>query len=128
MGEKAVQFKTSRSVKACGEGFKSAITSGRGISSMVGGIHARLMGGDSLPFYTPEDDSPFAALNDDRPAFGVGVSVPRANGAHMYGTNVHMYVWNRGGHRDVVVAARHSFGGGPHATKLIDAVRSEVEA
>jgi hypothetical protein len=128
MGEKAVEFKTSRSVKECGERFQSAITGGRGISSMVGGIHAKLMGGDGLSFYTPEDSSPFAALNDDRPAFTVGAAVPRANGAHLYGTNVHLYVWDRGGHREVVVAAHHSFGGGMHATKLMDAVRSEVEA
>lgn len=38
-----------------------------------------------------------------------------------------MYVWNRGGHRDVVLAAQHSLGGGTHATKLIDAVRLRAE-
>ncbi len=95
---------------------------------MIGGLTAKLLGGESLTFYTPEDDSPFAALNDDPPAFSVGVAVPKAQGAHQHGTNVHMYVWDRGNHRDVVLAAHYSLTGGSHATKLIEAVRSQVEA
>jgi hypothetical protein len=98
------------------------------MSAMIGGITAKLMGGQSLNFYTPEDDSPFAALDDDRPAFSVGVAVPKAQGAHLHGTNVHMYVWDRGSHRDVVVWVHHSLTGGSHAAKLIDAVRSQIEA
>jgi hypothetical protein len=94
---------------------------------MIGGITAKLMGGESLTFYTPKDDTPFAALNDDVPAFSVGVAVPKAQGAHLHGTNVHMYVWDRGSHRDVMLAADHSLTGGSHATKLIHAVRSQVE-
>lgn len=128
MGEKAVEFQTSLSVRDCGQGFQSGIMNGRGLSSMIGGITAKLMGGDSLSFYTPEDDSPFAALNDDPPAFSVGVAVPKAQGAHANGTNVHMYVWDRGDHRDVALAAHHSLTGGSHAAKLIQAVRSQVEA
>jgi hypothetical protein len=108
--------------------FQSGIVDGRGMSARIGGIAAKLMGGVSLNFYTPEDDSPFAALNDDRPAFCVGVAVPKAQGAHANGTNVHMYVWDRGSHRDVVLAAHHSLTGGSHATQLIDAVRAQVEA
>lgn len=127
MGEKALEFKTSLSLKDCGQGFQRGIVSGRGLSAMLGGLTAKLMGGESLPFYTPEDDSPFASLNDDPPAFSVGVAVPKANGAHLHGTNVHMYVWERGSHRDVVLAAHHSLAGGAHATKLIEAVRSQVE-
>jgi hypothetical protein len=128
VGEKAVEFQTSLSVKDCGQRFQSGIVNGRGLSSMIGGITAKLLGGESLTFYTPQDDSPFAALNDDRPAFSVGVAVPKAQGAHQHGTNVHMYVWDRGNHRDVALAAHHSLTGGSHATKLIEAVRSQVEA
>lgn len=128
MGEKTVEFRTSRSVSECGYGFQSGIQGGRGLSSIIGGLTAKAMGGESLTFYTPEDDSPFAALNRDRPAFSVGVAVPKAQGAHMHGTNVHMHVWERGSHRDVVLWAHHSLTGGSHATKLIEAVRSQVEA
>jgi hypothetical protein len=128
VGEKAVEFRTSLSVKECGQRFRSGITNGRGVSAMIGGLTARLLGGESLTWYTPEDSSPFASLNDDVPAFSVGVAVPKAQGAHQHGTNVHMHVWDRGNHRDVVIFAHHSLTGGAHATKLIEAVRAQVEA
>jgi len=128
MGEKAVEFETSLSVQECGLRFKSGIEDGRGTSAWIGGITAKLMGGETLSWYTPpEDQSPFAALNDDRPTFSVGVSVPKANGAHSNGTNVHMYVWDRGSHRDVALWAHHSLTGGSHATKLLEAARAAVD-
>jgi hypothetical protein len=127
VGEKVVELQTSLSVKDCGQRFQSGIVSGRGLSSRVGGIAAKLMGGESLTWYTPEDDSPFSALNDDPPDFAVGVGVPKAQGAHIHGTNLHMYVWDRGGHRDVVLAAHHSLAGGAHANQLIQAARSQLE-
>lgn len=77
MGEKTVEFRTSRSVSERGYGFQSGIQGGRGLSSIIGGLTAKAMGGKSLTFYTPEDDSPFAALNRDRPAFSVGSPFPR---------------------------------------------------
>lgn len=127
MGEKAVEFQTSASVKECGMRFKSGIEEGRGVSAWIGGVTAALMGGSTLTWYTPEDDSPFAALNDDRPAFCIGVGVPKAQGAHLHGTNVNMYVWDRGSHRDVALLAHHSLTGGAHATKLMAAARSAIE-
>jgi len=127
VGEKSVEFRTSLTVRDCGQNFQSAIVNGRGMSAKLGGLTAKLMGGESLSFYTPEDDSPFAALDDDPPAFSVGVGVPKAQGAHANGTNVHMFVWDRGSHRDVALWAHHSLTGGSHATKLMDAVRRQVE-
>jgi hypothetical protein len=108
--------------------FKSGIENGRGASAWVGGVTAKLLGGETLSWYTPEDDSPFAALNDDPPSFSIGVAVPKAQGAHQNGTNVHMYVWDRGGLRDVALLAHHSLMGGSHATKLLEAARASVEA
>jgi hypothetical protein len=127
VGQKAVEFETTLSVKECGLRFRSGIVDGRGLSSRIGGLTAVVMGGESLTFYTPQDDSPFAVLNDDRPAFSVGVAVPKAQGAHINGTHVQMHVWDRGSHRDVMVAADHSLAGGAHANKLIEAVRSQVQ-
>jgi len=127
MGQKAVEFQTRLSLQECGQRFQSGIKGGRGISSWIGGLTAMAMGGESLTFYTPQDNSPFASLNTDPPSFAVGVSVPKANGAHMHGTNVHMYVWDRGNHRDVTLAADHSLAGGAHANKLIQAVRSQFD-
>jgi hypothetical protein len=125
LGEKSEEFSTSLSVKECAQRFQSAIYSGRGLSSKIGGITATLMGGKGLNFYTPKDDSPFAAVDDDPPAFSVGVAVPKAYGAHMHGTNVHMYVWERGNQRDVALWAHHSLAGGAHAEQLVRAVRAE---
>jgi len=127
MGEKSAEFQTSRSVRDCGMQFKSGIETGRGASAWIGGVTAKLMGGETLTWYTPDDNSPFAALNDDPPTFSIGVGVPKANGAHMNGTNVHMYVWDRGAHRDVALLAHHSLAGGAHATKLLAAARSAIE-
>jgi hypothetical protein len=128
MGEKSVEFQTSASVKECGLRFKSGIESGRGASAWIGGVTAKLMGGEALTWYTPDDDTPFAALNDDRASFSIGVAVPKAQGAHINGTNVHMYVWDRGRHREVALLAHHSLAGGAHATKLLAAARSAIES
>ena len=92
MGEKQLEFKTSLSVRDCGMGFESGIKEGRGASAKIGGITAKLMGGESLSWYTPEDKSVFASLNDDKPTFTVGAGVPKAQGAHANGSNVEMYV------------------------------------
>jgi hypothetical protein len=127
MGEKAMEFETALSVRECGQRFQSGIINGRGFSSRLGGLYAKALGGESLTFYTPQDNSPFAGLNEDQPAFSVGVAVPRAQAAHANGTNIHMYVWDRGGHRDVAVLAHHSLAGGTHARQLIEAVRSQFD-
>jgi hypothetical protein len=39
-----------------------------------------------------------------------------------------MYVWDRGGYRDVAIWAHHSLAGGMHANKLLVAARASVEA
>lgn len=127
MGEKTVEFQTSSSVQECGLRFKSGIEGGRGASAWIGGVTAKLMGGETLSWYTPREDSPFAALNNDRPSFSVGVGVPKAQGAHQNGTNVHMYVWDRGSHRDVALWAHHSLTGGMHANKLLESARASIE-
>jgi hypothetical protein len=127
MGEKTVEFQTSLTVQECGLRFKSGIESGRGASAWIGGVTAKVMGGETLSWYTPQDNSPFASLNNDRPSFCVGVGVPKANGAHTNGTNVEMYVWDRGGHRDVMLWAHHSLTGGSHATKLMAAARAAID-
>ncbi|MFA9431993.1 hypothetical protein [Egicoccus sp. AB-alg2] len=127
MGEKQIEFRTSLSVKECGAGFQTGIKEGRGASAIIGGITAKLMGGETLTWYTPQDDSVFAALDDDPPTFAVGCAVPKAQGAHINGSTVHMYVWERGGHREVTLWAHHSLTGASHATKLMEAVRSRIE-
>jgi hypothetical protein len=126
MGEKQVQLDTSLTVKECGLAFQAGISGGRGFSARAGGLTAKLMGGESLSWYTPGNDSVFAALDDDQPDFVVGCGVPKIQGAHINGSNVEMYVWDRGSYRQVVLWAHHSLTGGLHASKLIDAVRAGI--
>lgn len=126
LGEKSVEFKTPLTVKECAQRFESAIRNGRGLSSRIGGLTATVMGGHSLNFYTPENDSPFATADDHPPVFSVGVAVPKAYAAHANGTNVHMNVWERGSHRDIMLWAHHSLTGGAHADQLIRAVMTEL--
>jgi hypothetical protein len=125
MGEKSVEFKTPLGIKECAQRFQSGIRNGRGVSSRIGGLTATLMGGQSLTFYTPQSDSPFARADDDPPVFSVGVAVPKAYAAHAHGTNVHMNVWERGSHREIMLWAHHSLTGGAHADQLIQAVMTE---
>jgi hypothetical protein len=128
LGQKSVEFQTSLNVRECAARFKSGIEGGRGASAWIGGGIAKVMGGETLTWYTPEDRSPFAQLNDNPPTFSIGVGVPKMQGAHQHGTGVHMYVWERGNHRDVALVAHHSLAGGMHASKLLAAARSAVEA
>lgn len=51
-------------LKKCGQAFQTGIVSGRGLNSKLGGLTAKLLGGESLTWYTPGGDSPGAALND----------------------------------------------------------------
>jgi hypothetical protein len=127
VGEKQMEFNTSLSIKECGSGFESGISEGRGASAWIGGTMAKLMGGEMLSWYTPQDNSVFASLNDDPPHFTVGCGVPKAQGGHANGSNVEMYVWDRGERREVVLWAHHSLTGASHATKMMDAVRTRIE-
>jgi hypothetical protein len=134
MGVKQVEFKTSLSVQDCQVGFRSAITEGRGASARIGGLTAKLMGGESLSWAGPDDINSFlrsnpelADMHGDPPTVGWGVGVPKAAGAHTNGTNVMALIWDRGDHREVKLWAHHSLTGASHATKLMEAVRSRIE-
>ncbi|MBM0255998.1 hypothetical protein [Micromonospora sp. 4G55] len=76
---------------------------------------------DSNAFFTPTDNSPFSGLDDDKPHFSVGVGVSKFNaGAKGNASFVHMYVWDRGDIREVLLACGHGIGGGGHARRSVD--------
>lgn len=133
MGSKYVDFKTKLSVQDCQVQFRSGITSGRGASAVIGGLTAKLMGGESLSWAGPDEINRFlrsnpelADMHGDPPTVGLGVGVPKAAGAHQNGTSVMALIWERGDHRDVRLWAQHSLTGGAHATKLMDAARAAM--
>ncbi|MBY8341627.1 hypothetical protein LXH13_32430 [Streptomyces spinosirectus] len=123
MGSKQAQLKTALSVKQCAEVFRTGAQSARGVGSVLGGVAAKVMGNDLSGYFTPDNDSPFAALDDDPPDFSVGVFVPKfSGGGQGNGTAIHMYVWDRGTTRTVELFAPHGIGGGMHARKLVTKV------
>ncbi len=133
MGTKSVTFVTNLSVQDCQVGFRSGITQGRGASARIGGLTAKLMGGESLSWSGPDDINSFlrsnpelADMHGDPPTVGLGVEVPKAAGAHTNGTGVMALIWDRGDHREVKLWAQHSMTGGSHAVKLIDAAQAAM--
>ena len=133
MGTRSVTFTTNRSVQDCQVGFRSGITQGRGASARIGGLTAKLMGGESLSWSGPDEISSFlrsnpelADMHGDPPTVGLGVGVPKAAGAHTNGTSVMALIWDRGDHREVRLWAQHSMTGGSHAVKLMDAAQAAM--
>lgn len=128
MGTKSATFATKLSVQDCQVRFRSGVTQGRGASAVLGGLTAKLMGGESLSWAGPDDITSFlrsnpelADMHGDPPTVGLGVGVPKAAGAHANGTSVMALIWDRGDHREVKLWAFHSMTGGAHAAKLMDA-------
>ncbi|GAB3810408.1 hypothetical protein [Micromonospora zhanjiangensis] len=108
------------SVKDCAAVFQEAAAAARGFGAALGGFAARVNRKDNSGFFTPTDNSPFSSLDDDKPAFAVGVGIPKFNaGAQGNVGTLHMYVWDRGDFREVQLFSPHGLGGGMHSAKLI---------
>lgn len=123
MGEKVARIHTSLSTKQCAAVFESAPRALMSGAAKVQGILARVAGGVyTADFFTPRDDGAFAVLNDDPPTFTVGTFI--RNGASAPNpTEVHMYVWDRGTQRQVIVLAQHGLMTGTvHARKIVTGI------
>ena len=120
MGGKTASVQTSLSVQECGRTFQEAVSRGRGIGSHMGGLVSKMSGNDNSGFFTPQDDGPFSALDADKPTFMVGCNIPKfVNSASGNAATIHMYVWDRGAHREVEFFSPHGMMGGGSASKLI---------
>lgn len=121
MRGKSVRVRTGLSVKECAALFEQKASARlRRPDAVLGKLIARMMGKDQSGFFTPTDDSPFSALDDDMPDFSVGVLIPRAYESARGNTlALHMYVWDRGGVREVELASPHSLGSGLWASRLV---------
>ena len=64
----------------------------------------------AVEFFAPRGDSPFAELEQDRPAFSVGASIPKASGTGGGVVVLQLYVWDRNDHREVSVLGPSSMG------------------
>jgi hypothetical protein len=120
MGEKAARVETGLTVKECAALFQSSPKRLMSGAAKFQGFAAKLSGGNfTADFFTPSDSSPFAALNDDPPAFAAGTYI--RNGASAPNpTELHMYVWDRGARREVAIVAGHGLvTGAMHAKKVV---------
>ncbi len=126
-------FSTQASVNECKVKFREGVMSGRGASAWIGGVTAKLMGGEMLSWSDEAEVTEFlhqnpeiADMYGDPPTASMGVGVPKAGGAHTNGTSILMMVWDRGNHREVVLAGFHSLAGGSHARKLLEATQTAM--
>jgi hypothetical protein len=120
MGEKTVRIETALTVKQCAAVFQASPKQLMSGAAKFQGFTAKLAGGNfTADFFTPTDTGPFAALDDDAPAFAVGTFI--RNGVSAANpTELHMYVWDRGVNREVVVIAGHGLvTGAVHAKKIV---------
>src|SRR5580700_5272360 len=108
----------------CGEAFKKAAGSAQGkvgkalelIPKAAGGTAGMMQAG----FYQPTFDSPFDALGE-RPTFSVGTQIyGLATAARSGGTPLHMYVFDRSGHREVQLVSAHGLTGGGGSRRVVE--------
>jgi hypothetical protein len=91
----------------------------------LSGRFAGRVRGQQAEYFVPREDSPFSVLDDDPPTFAVGVSLPKYFGGGGGLITVHMYVRDRGDHREVALISPYTFGG---KTSANDGAMRVVEA
>jgi hypothetical protein len=117
MGRKTADIHTALSVSDCAAVFEAMMSKS---GSRLGGFVASMKGINNSGFFTPTNDSPFASLDDDKPTFTVGCSVPKfVGGGDGRVATLHMYVWDRQERREVQFYAPHGIAGGAAAAKLV---------
>jgi len=108
--------------------FRQATGSLYGLKGKFGSLARSFtqMGGNSFEYFTPRDDSPFSSLDQDKPDFSVGVNIPKFAGTGGGETTVHMYIWDRGNHREVALVSPHTIGSAPSARKAVAHILTEL--
>jgi hypothetical protein len=120
MGAKSATASSNMSVEDCGQAFQMAVSRSRGIRSQMGGLVSKVAGHDNSGFFTPTDNSPFSAVDSNKPTFMVGCNIPKfTNSAGGNVATIHMYVWDKGTHRDIEFYSPHGLMGGGSAAKLV---------
>lgn len=124
MRTEGVRCSSALDVKALGQTFRSVTQSMYGMGQKVGSF-ARTFSGygaTKMEYFTPTKDSPFDALDDDPVAFSVGVSIPKFSGTGGGVVTLHLYVWDRGSSREVLLVSPHTSTTGHSAKKALSKV------
>ncbi|WP_194922248.1 hypothetical protein [Catenulispora rubra] len=120
MQQKGIVFTTRLSVSDCANLFRETGDALRGVGRKLLEATAKVAGhGDLTGYYTPEFNSPFARV-DGIPEFAVGINIMKFSAAAQgNGTHVHMYVDDRGDHRDVQLVSNHTITGGMRSGRMV---------
>jgi hypothetical protein len=120
MGAKAARIETALTVKECAALFQTSPKRLMSGAAKFQGATARLAGGNfTAGFFTPAGPTVSADRGDDAPEFAVGTFIRNGISA-ANPTELHMYVWDRGSQREVMLVAGHGLmTGAVHARKLV---------
>jgi hypothetical protein len=129
MGQKGVVFATTLTVKECADIFRVVGDSARGGWGKMLEASAAVAGNkDTTGYYTPQFNSPFAAV-DGVPDYAVAVNILKISaGAQGNGTHVHMYVDDKGGDRTVQIVSPHGLMDGGRSAKYVRKFLDQFEA
>jgi hypothetical protein len=119
MAGKSQKINTKLSVRELRAIFQEAGSAQLGVGKKLIGVWANARGMGNHGFYTPTVDSPSAVL-EELPTFMVGIGIPKVSaGAAGNVNHVHMYVWDRGDHREVELFTPHGLTGGAFADQRL---------
>lgn len=103
---------TQLSLQEAAAVFQAAAEQARGFKAKFAERAARGRCNDDLHgYFTPRNNSPFTGLNSDEPDFSVAVGI--AKGSFVGGAAagdadvIHLYAWDRGGHRELQLYLPH---------------------
>ena len=124
MKDVGVTLQSQLSVQDAAAVFQQTADDARGIKAKMIERSASRYGNDHLHgFFTPNDNSVFSAIDDDRPDFTVGVGIAKGN--LMHGTRsgdadvIQLYVWDRGNSRELHLFSPYTGLGKGRSEKLV---------
>lgn len=109
-----LSFTTERSVRELGETFRGEAH--RMHTPMTKLFNRFRSYGKSFEFFTPGRDQ-FSQLDNELPAFSVGVNIPTFSGWNGGSVTLVMAVFERGAHREVRLATAHGMVSGARRSK-----------
>jgi hypothetical protein len=116
-------------LKECAAAFEQAASSALDLTAKFQGAVAMLAGGKFTgDFYSPDNSSPFASLDDDPPDFSVGVELRNRGLNSQMWTPIEMFLWQRQETTDVVLTAAYAFGGAKRAERLLEHFTAAVRS
>jgi hypothetical protein len=104
-----VDIVTSLTTQELGSVFKLSTQSMHGIAGRIGRAGRSMtksIGADGFNYYRPRHDE-LSVPDGDPAAFEIGVHIPTFTGSNGGGVVLHMYVWDRGDHREAQLVSPH---------------------